>query len=124
MQAHELLKFLVELYPQFELYWDAESNLHRDGDEFTAHGLCSEFSSFFQDQALPLNGPVTESLYEMIKKIAAADPDDNDPVANALFTCFLENISYTQAVDMSLPYMGPISRRFFGYWHAGYRVEP
>ena len=122
MQVHELLNVLTRIYPQFEHYWDTDSNLHRTGDEFTGHGLCSAFSSFFQDQELPLNDFALESLYGKIEQIVSADPNDNDPVANALCTCFLENISYTQAGEISIPYMGPVTRKFFENWHSGYRV--
>ena len=124
MQVHELLSFLNRLYPPFEQCWNADENLHRDGDDFTAHGVCSAFSSFFQDHALPLNRPAVELLYGTIEQIVAGDPTDNDPVANALCTCFLENISHTQAGEASIPYMGPASRKFFDYWHSSYGAGP
>lgn len=124
MQVHELLSFFTRVYPQFGQYWNSDDNLCRDGDDFTAHGVCSAFSSYFQEHALPLNNPAVGSLYATIEHIVAGDPSDNDSVANALCTCFLENIAQTRAGEASIQYMGAVSRKVFDSWHLGYRTGP
>jgi len=121
MQVHELLKAIVGLYPSFSAQWESTDNLSRNGDDFTPHGLCSEFSSFFQSQALPLSEFAARALYQRIEQIIAADQRKTDPVANALCTCFLENIAHTAAGEASIPFMGKESRAFFRHWHAGNR---
>jgi hypothetical protein len=119
MQTDELRGLLVGLFPAFQEQWDQGDNLHRDGDAFTPHGLCSAFSSFYVGQELPLYEPVAKRLFAAIEQVVSADADDKDPVANALCTCFLENIANTSVGEASAQIMGPASRKYFEFWHAG-----
>ncbi len=59
----------------------------------------------------------TQELFVTIELIAAADFHDSDPIANALFMCFLENISSTAAGEASHSLMGEQSPSFFMGWH-------
>jgi hypothetical protein len=118
MTKAQLLELLIELFPRFRAQWDdEENNLSRQGDDFTAHGICAEFSSFFIKQGFSA-GPLTiGKLFNKIEELVANDPEDHDPVANALCTCFLENIAQTEAGEKSLVLMGPASRKYFEHWH-------
>lgn len=118
MQAAQLRNLLVELYPAFRSQWESAVNLNREGQAFTPHGLCSEFSSFFVEQSLPLNELAAASLFREVEHLVASDPSDKDPVSNALCTCFLENIAQTPVGQASVPFMGPASLRYFEFWHA------
>jgi hypothetical protein len=123
MNANELLNFFISLYPHFSEWWDAENNYSRRGDEFTVHGVCNEFSQFYQEQTLPLEPNITRSLFEKIEQIVAADLKTGDSTANALYTCFLENISHTDVGEASIPYMGIVSRELFDPWHEGFALR-
>ena len=118
MQTDELRRLLVSLFPAFQSQWDAPDNFHRDGEDFTPHGLCSEFSSFFVAEGLPVDETTARQLFTAIEPIVASDPNDKNPVANALCTCFLENIASTNVGEASIRFMGPASRKYFEFWHA------
>jgi hypothetical protein len=120
MNTNELLNFFISLYPHFSEQWNAEDNYFRHSNGFTAHGVCNEFSQFYQEQALPLEPNITRSLFEQIEQIVAADLKNGDLTANALYTCFLENISHTEVGEASIPYMGIVSRELFDPWHEGF----
>ena len=94
--------------------------MNRNGDEFTAHGICATFSSFYIEHGFRDESDTLSRLFQKIEALIANDPNDQDPVANALCTCFLENIAQLPAGKKSLPLMGPESRKFFMHWH----VEP
>lgn len=120
--AVALCRRLHQLFPAFgerlaNAYFIMDSR-------FTPHAVCSEFGDFYLGRVTDFAAPEVAALFEMIEVIAAADPDDADPVANALFTCFLENISATDAGEASLPLMGPLSRRFFIGWHLPAHKRP
>jgi hypothetical protein len=123
MSADDLLKFLTSLYPGFLVQWESAGNLHRDGEQFTVSGVCSEFSQYFQNHALPFNAQKAESLFKEIEHYVASNLNDENSVGSALCTCFLENIALSRAGDASVPFMGPASRKFFEHWHVGYRAE-
>lgn len=118
MQPDELHRMPVKFFPAFAAVWDSDRNLHRDVNQWTVHGLCVAFSAFFAEQWSETSALVLSDLFNRIETVVAADPDDQDPVANALCTCFLENIAQTDAGSASAPFMGPASRRSFDRWDA------
>ena len=120
MRADELLTVFTNLYPKFAAQWASADNLHRSGDTFTAAGVCAEFSSFYQDLALPLDTVAASSLFDHIESIVANDLEDVDAVANALCTCFVENIAHTGVGESSSRFMGPATRKFFDFGHSGF----
>ncbi len=118
MSPAQLLEFLVELFPEFRARWDDEdNNMNRNGDDFTAHGICAEFSHFYIEKGFTAEPTIIGKLFQKIEELVASDPEDRDPVANAVCTCFLENIAQLEAGERSLAVMGPVSRKFFQYWH-------
>ena len=119
MSPPELVDFFVELFPQFRKQWDdEENNMNRNGDDFTAHGVCAEFGAFYIEQGLGADSARLNRLFEKIEEIVASDPEDKDATANALCTCFLENIAQTPAGEGSIRFMRPESLKFFRFWHA------
>ena len=119
MQTGKLLSLFVQHFPEFQARWDSPANLHREGPSFTAHGLCAEFSTHFIECTSPQSEAVA-SFFATIEEIIAKDPLDEDLTANALCTCFLENIAQTIAGRESIQYMGPASKKYFDSWN----VEP
>lgn len=118
MSPSELLNFLVDLFPPFRKQWDDEhNNMNRTGDDFTAHGVCAEFSSFYIAHGLAADPSTLDRLFKKLEALVVGDPDDKDPAANAVCTCFLENIAQLPAGEKSIRYMGPETRKFFAHWH-------
>jgi hypothetical protein len=119
--AVELCRRLHQLFPVFGEHLAGEyfvaGNEFLADKMFTPHAVCSAFTDCYLTSIPDYATPEVRELFEMVEVIAAADPADTDPLANALFTCFLENISCTAAGDAGLPFMGPRSRRFFDGWH-------
>jgi hypothetical protein len=118
MSPVQLLDLLTGLFPEFRDVWDDEdNNFYRTGDDFTAHGFCAEFSHFYIECGATANPGALAKLFQVIEEQIVADPNDQDPVANAVCTCFLENIAQLPAGERSIPFMGPESRKFFAHWH-------
>jgi hypothetical protein len=118
MNPQELLDALTDLFPRFRGQWDdLENNMHRDDGQFTPHGVCAEFSSYFLEHCASATDETLRRLFAFIEGEVASDPEDRDAVANALCTCFLENIALTQAGDRCVRFMGPASTDFFEHWH-------
>src|SRR5688572_24325347 len=88
MTAHDILSELVRITRDFRTYWDGE-NLYRDDDgSFTACGVFSQFTSFFREHHHEMKA---EELIAIGALIRRAESDQF--LADAAFTCFLENIA-------------------------------
>ena len=118
MSAEQALKLFVRHYPEFEAAWESPDNYHRAGEAPTPHGVCAEFASFFVANALSLGSKRAAALLQEVEPLVATDPQDKDPLANALCTCFLENIAQTNAGRTVAQFMGPASRKYFDLWNA------
>lgn len=86
MSRDELLHHLISLFPTFREAWDADDNYFRDGDIYTVHGVCSQFSLFFQENVHGMNESGLRSLFDAIEKIISVDTEHKDPTANAICT--------------------------------------
>ena len=118
MNAEQLVTLFENHYPNFRERWKSDGNVHRDGDAYTAHGVCAEFADFFIEHALRMEPERAEALFRIIESHIANDPTDKDVTANALCTCFLENIAQTEAGEAFKGSMRPVSRKYFEVWHA------
>lgn len=115
----ELRDWLVHLFPGFRAaVGDTQS--HPPGPTLTPHRVCSDFTDYYSGSIEAYDTGEVLELFRVIEVIAAADPHDADPVANALLTCFLENISCTDHGHASRVHMGTRSLRFFDGWHSPY----
>lgn len=79
--------------------------------------MCIEFASFYCDSAAFLDARRAWELFNRIEELVASDANDNNAVANALCTCFLEGIACTPAGSASLPFMGAATLDYFQQWH-------
>lgn len=116
MTRQEYLVVLLHEFPEFGSFWNAEDNDHREGEAWTEHGLWSCFAEFLYDGHVVLTGARFERLFAKIERVVARDPNDEDVMANAMCTCFLENLAKTPAGSELREYMGPKSRRYFDAW--------
>jgi hypothetical protein len=117
MDKHDLLSRLQALYPDFIAWWSSDQNYNRDGDDFSTHGLCAEFSSFLIERSLPLEQLALESLFAFVEQQVSVDPHDQSEIANALCTCFLENIAQTEVGNCCRAFMGKSSQAYFDQWN-------
>ncbi|ARO14239.1 hypothetical protein BVG79_00887 [Ketogulonicigenium robustum] len=76
-----------------------------------------DFRVFYCDHIADFGLAESVELFRVIEETVAADADDNNPVANALRTCFLEDISSSEVGEASKSLMGPSSRAYFDFWH-------
>lgn len=116
MTTDELRAQLEQLFPAFSTSFARSLFKGQDGS-FTPHGLCAEFSRFYREHVADLGVAEKVELFRVVEAIVASDPHDSNPLANALCTCFLENIADTEAGEISWPLMGPTSRAYFDPWH-------
>lgn len=108
MNKNELLKFLISVFPSFEDAWNSEDNLFREKDNFTSHGVCAEFSHFFQSNYKDFSNEQLKVLFDEIEEISVND----DELTNAIHTCFLENIAQTESLDFSKSFIGKKAENF------------
>jgi hypothetical protein len=117
--AQAALGLFLEHYPEFKSAWQSPEHLHNGAGEFTAHGVCAEFASFFAANAGAMDRPRAAGMLEQVERVVQSDPDGFGTLANALCTCFLENIAQTEVGRAVAPLMGPVSHRYFKEWDAG-----
>ena len=91
-----------------------------DDGAYTPHAVCSAFTDIYLRHIADYSAPEVVELFRVTEAILAADPHKTGEVANALCTCFLENISCTDAGHAARPLMGVHSLRFFDGWHYPY----
>lgn len=116
MTADDFRQRLRQLFPTLEAFL-ASSFFSPDDSPYTPHRLCSEFTTFYLQHVDDYDAPEIIELFRLIEVIVVADPFDRDPLANAVLTCFLENISYTRAGEAGRVHMGSASAAFFAGWH-------
>lgn len=115
---HALLDFLLTQFPAFIGCWEAKDNDYLDGGEFTAHGLCTVFGGFFAARVEKFDEESLKKLFAFIESAILADPEDESEVANALCTCFLEDIAGEEEGEIALPFMSDATRAYFTQWHS------
>ena len=115
----ELRDWLVSLFLDFVPGFGDEWHYEPDGT-LTPHHVCSEFTGYYRKHIADYDAPAVVEMFRVTEVINAADPLDFDPVANALCTCFLENIAHSEPGESGRRHMSRNSRRFFDFWHRGY----
>ena len=116
MTPLERLSTLQSSFPGFAQFWERDDNYHRDGNEWSQHGLWACFSEFVARGHVDLTAEPIRELFRAIEEIVSSDPQDADSEANAICTCFLENIAGTTIGDEVRKLMGPGSRNYLDHW--------
>ena len=116
MNKEELLNFFISTFPKFKRIRESESNLFCGGDNYTPHGVCAEFSNYFEENYLEFSNEQLKMLFNKIEEIDRASKN-GDEIDNALCTCFLENIAQTESGDYAKQFMGKKSKEYFSYWN-------
>lgn len=118
MKPSQLLDRFNELTPGFSDHWESPENLFRDEDgSFTLHGVCAEWSLFFEKASERLNRSQMQKLFDFIERNVSGPDGPRTDLDNALCTCLLENIASTRSGEVAKEFMGPKSRWFFDQWH-------
>lgn len=120
MRPPDLLRKLFVIAPDFETCWESSHNdaIHEDGS-FTLHGICCRFAEFFRQRYELFTQEQLTELFWLVEHYLD-DPDEYGlPVANALCTCFLEDIASEPCGEFAKPFMGSQSRSLFDQWHHG-----
>jgi len=115
----ELRDWLVRLFPDFALVF-VDNYQYPPDEVLTSHRVCSAFTDYYRTRIPSFTAPEVIELFRATEVILAADARDGDTIANALCTCFLENVSCTDQGHAGRPLMGPQSLRFFDGWHYPY----
>lgn len=115
-----LFLYLVDQFPDFKKNWNSEENYNvfEDGS-FSSSGLCAEFSQYYIDEFNSIDRRKLEGLFSSIEMVLGNSGLDNQllDLASSLKSCFLENISQTEAGEASKEFMGKATRCFFDDWH-------
>ncbi len=127
---------MFEIVPAFRVEWESDNNFFVQDGSYNFHSVCSLFAHYFIDQEkhkyatksdVKWNPTIADSeliylfsLFESsIEDIETQDslktPDGL--LSNAICTCFLENISQTNAGEYAKDFMGKKSRAYFEHWH-------
>lgn len=112
----KLLEYFISAFPDFETTWNSEKNYFLDGEDFTLHGVCAEFSHYFVKHYNELSNEQLKNFFDTIEDLIA-DSEPRSDIDNALCTCFLENIAQTESGAFAKQFMGKRSAKFFDYWN-------
>ncbi len=116
MGRDELLELLCRLFPAFRPYWHDEENCFKDLDDYSVHGICACFSHYFSEDFGQHNDAALSQLFASFEAIIVCDKGGDNTAANAVTTCFLENMAGTVVGERARTFMGEESRRYFEYW--------
>jgi hypothetical protein len=117
MDKSAFKNWLVSVFPDFERRWESGDNCSKEGDGYTVHGVCVEFTHYYRQSHKALTNSQKKSLFDFIEECIANDPNDKDQLANALCTCFLENIAGEEPGEASAAFMGKASRTYYAQWN-------
>lgn len=116
MNKEELEGMLISFFPDFEESWKREDIDREEDGSFTAHGIMSSFTHFYRENFAKFDTKLLEEFCRAIETVVAADPDDKSDVANAICTCFLENIAGEGGGNRIEPYLGKACKLFYLHW--------
>jgi hypothetical protein len=109
-----VLETLIEIIPAFDAHWKGEDIYKEEDGSFTPHGLMGSFLEYYQYNYEKLSLRTLSSLCIEFEKVVSADPTDQDPVANAICTMFLELLVDTNPGNKIEPLLGKSCKE---YWN-------
>lgn len=137
MSPSNFLALIFEIAPAFRAEWESEDNLFvQDDGSYNFHSVCSKFSHYFITQEkhkyasrndVMWNPTIADSKLIYLFSLFESNIEDIETkeslktpegsLSNAICTCFLENISQTNAGEYAKGFMGKKSRAYFEQWH-------
>ena len=137
MTPIDFLEYLIKFTPSFKAAWESDENYFVEDDgTYTYHGVCTEFSHYFIDQeahkyVVLVDRDWTHTISDTdLKEFFVwleGRLEENETkksltnsfglLSNAIYTCFLENISQTNAGEYAKQFMGKKARNYFDKWH-------
>ena len=117
--GEELRDWLVRLFPDFALMF-VDNYQYPPDETLTSHRACSAFTDYYLTRIPSFSAPEVVELFRVTEFVLATQFWNGDTIANALCTCFLENISCTDQGHAGRPLMGAETLRFFDGWHYPY----
>lgn len=109
-----MLEILIKIIPAFDKHWNSEDIYRAEGGSYNSHGVMGSFLEFYQNNFEILSSQKLNELCVELEKVVSADPADEDPVANAICTMFLELLVDTKAGDKIEPFLGKFCKE---YWN-------
>ncbi|WP_226662456.1 hypothetical protein [Microbulbifer aggregans] len=109
MNTEDYLSKLVAIFPGFEESWKNEDIYREDDGSFTEHSLMACLTDFYRNHFKLYTKSQCIAFSQLMEGIVAPDPDDSDLLANAICTCFLENIAGDKEGEFLRPFLGKLS---------------
>lgn len=112
-----LKMYLYKTVKGFSRRWVSEDNLHiDDGGYYTLHGLFTEFSSYFIEKINDISDEQLKDLFANIETWIINDKNNDNDLANAVCTCFLEYIAAEGLTQTIKPFMGKKSLEYYSHY--------
>lgn len=108
---------LQSIAPGFGEYWNDPENLFRaDDGSFTFHGMFVEFSHYVREEFELLDEATRVQLFQFAEECAAHRQRSDTELSNAVYTCFIENLTNEPISAQIRSYLGPKSLALFDAW--------
>ena len=113
----EVMSKLQSIAPGFGEYWNDPENLFRaDDGSFTFHGMFVEFSHYVREEFELLDEATRVQLFQFAEECAAHRQRSDTELSNAVYTCFIENLTNEPISAQIRSYLGPKSLALFDAW--------
>ena len=111
MTAADILEEFVRVSPDFRDYW-AGTNYHvGDDGSYAPSGVFSQFTDYFRERHLMMTTGQLEALAALIARC-----EREEFLAEAAYTCFLENIAGDPPGATLAPYLSAAAVEFMSHW--------
>jgi len=111
MNADAILRELVGICPEFREYWDRENHFQDTDHPITECGVFSQFTGFFGQRHQQMRKVQLEAIAALIGRC-----EQDSFLADAAYTCFLENIAGDPPDGTLSPYLSPAAREYMSHW--------
>lgn len=106
--------YLYEQFKGFSRVWLDKTNLFiEQNGGYTLHGLYSQFSNYFRQNINSFNDDQLKIFFINLEIWIANDKYNDDDLANAICTCFLELIAREGFTKRIKPFMGKKSLEYY-----------
>lgn len=107
---------LISIFSGFEKYWNNDDVCKQEDGSFTPHGLLMSFSGLYRTTYNSFSSSQCIALANLIEGVVSSDPKDKLPLANAICTCFLENIAGDAEGEKLRPFLGASCLKYYAHW--------